>query len=234
MNYVAQLNAFDQWLEVNSLSPLAQLLWLRMTMLGNRAGWPEWVQVDNRRLMAMTGMAHEKNFTVVRDKLIEAGLVEFRKGHKGSPNKYKMLPLYSDLPVYPPVKTPVKEPVYPPVKTPAIYKPNETKPNVITPLPPDELSIFSDELKSAVEDWFAYKAEKRQPYRPTGRRNLLAEITNNAAKHGDASVADVIRQSMSSNYQGIVWDRLKSGKPSAGSEAVDNSWMKDYVGGGSG
>ncbi len=71
--------------------------------------------------------------------------------------------------------------------------------------------LFSGELLSAVESWLRYKQEKRQKYKPEGLRNLLSEIRNNAEKYGDGAVAEVIRVSMASGYQGIVFDRLARG-----------------------
>ena len=71
--------------------------------------------------------------------------------------------------------------------------------------------LFSGELLSAVESWLRYKQEKRQKYKPEGLRNLLSEIRNNAEKYGDGAVAEVIRVSMASGYQGIVFDRLGRG-----------------------
>ena len=77
------------------------------------------------------------------------------------------------------------------------------------PLPP-----MGEQLRPAVEEWLAYKAEKRQAYKPAGRKALLSQIRNQVAKHGESAVVSVIQQSMSANYQGIVWDRLTlGGKP---------------------
>lgn len=94
MNYIAQLNAFDKWLEENYLPARSQLLWYRLSALNNRFGWVEWMQVDNLKLMALIGVGREQTIIDVRDKLIESGLVLFQKGKKGRPSKYKMLPIY--------------------------------------------------------------------------------------------------------------------------------------------
>lgn len=83
----------------------------------------------------------------------------------------------------------------------------------------DELKNFSEELRRAVQDWLAYKEEKRQPYKPTGRKALLAEIQNKAAVYGEDAVKTLIRESMSANYQGIVWDKLGK-KTAAAPDAV--------------
>lgn len=74
---------------------------------------------------------------------------------------------------------------------------------------------FAPDLESAVNDWLKYKAERRESYKPTGLKSLLTQIQNNAAEYGDSAVADVVRQSMGSNYQGIVYDRLKRSAPKA-------------------
>lgn len=76
--------------------------------------------------------------------------------------------------------------------------------------PPDDLSVFTGDLRSTVQDWFSYKAEKRSKYTPTGRKSLITEIKNNVSKYGQAAVIEVIKQSMGSNYQGITWDKLKA------------------------
>lgn len=71
---------------------------------------------------------------------------------------------------------------------------------------------FSGELLSAVTSWLKYKQEKRQSYKEEGLRNLVSQIRNNAEKYGESAVAEVIRTSMASGYQGIVFDRLGKNK----------------------
>ncbi len=79
----------------------------------------------------------------------------------------------------------------------------------IPPLSPLEEFNFSPLLTEKIQDWLTYKEERKQKYKPTGLKSLLTQISNNAAKFGDAAVAEVITSSMASNYQGIVFDRLK-------------------------
>lgn len=91
MNYIAEINAFEQWLESNHLSANAQLLWYKLMQRFNKAGWQEWIQVDNLRLMAALQTSSEKTFIKCRDDLVKAGLIEFQRGKKGCPNKYKII-----------------------------------------------------------------------------------------------------------------------------------------------
>lgn len=94
MNYLAELNAFHRWLETHHLPVPSQLLWFKLMDLCNRCGWAEWMLVDNCRLRMMTGLSSEKSAIKARDDLVSAGIIEFRKGKKGSPNKYKLLPFH--------------------------------------------------------------------------------------------------------------------------------------------
>ena len=70
---------------------------------------------------------------------------------------------------------------------------------------------FGQELEQAMKEWFKYKIEKRQGYGETGFRTLLTQVRNKVASHGEAAVVEVIRISMSNNWQGIIWDRIGSG-----------------------
>ena len=93
MDYLREIVAFERWTETNHLPASSQLLWYKLMSLCNRAGWPEWVTVDNLRLMAMTGSGSKNTFLLSRDRLVEAGLLEIRRGKKGSPNRYRILSL---------------------------------------------------------------------------------------------------------------------------------------------
>lgn len=90
MTYIDLINAFERWLETNYLPISSQLLWYKLISLFNKCGWSEWVTVDNQRLMSIMQIKNEKTFIKCRDNLIEAGLFEYRKGKKGSPNQYKI------------------------------------------------------------------------------------------------------------------------------------------------
>lgn len=90
MDYENLTKAFEQWLETNYLPNTAQLLWYKMIVLFNKAGWCEWISVDNQRLMVKMQIKREATFIEIRNKLIENKLFEFKKGKKGQPNKYKI------------------------------------------------------------------------------------------------------------------------------------------------
>ncbi len=74
---------------------------------------------------------------------------------------------------------------------------------------------FDPALESAVLSWLRYKSERGEMYKPTGLQTLLTRIENKASAFGAAAVVDIIEQSMSANWQGIVWDKLKKSAPAA-------------------
>jgi len=91
MDYLREINSFERWLETNDLPPLSQLLWYRLMALCNRAGWPEWMAVDDQRLMGLIQSRRETVFAPVRDSLVEAGFLLVERGKKGRPSRYKMV-----------------------------------------------------------------------------------------------------------------------------------------------
>lgn len=91
MSYIDEINAFERWCEGNHLPAPAQLLWYKLMNVNNRCGWADWFSVDNRRLMMMIDTNSNTTAIRARDRLIEAGLLEYRKGKKGSPGKYHLV-----------------------------------------------------------------------------------------------------------------------------------------------
>lgn len=96
MNYIKQDLAFEEWCENDYLPIFSQMIWRKLFKRFNRCGWCEWVTVDNLTLMAETQIKSEATFITYRDKLIEKGFIEYKKGGKMSPNQYKMVQLYED------------------------------------------------------------------------------------------------------------------------------------------
>lgn len=83
MNYIAQLNAFEQWLETHDeefdIGMTEQLLWYKLMGICNRCDWKEWFTVSLTRL---EGLMRCSRPTVIkaRNKLEKAGLIEVIPG----------------------------------------------------------------------------------------------------------------------------------------------------------
>lgn len=72
---------------------------------------------------------------------------------------------------------------------------------------------FSDEMKAELEKWLQYKKERRELYKPTGLKSFLSGVENRLKEYAEEDVIALIEDCMSSNWQGIIWDRLKRKKP---------------------
>lgn len=108
-----------------------------------------------------------------------------------------------------PQKEPVKREDPPQAQQPPANPPKKE----VRRTPAPDLSGLSPALRGAVESWIRYKSEKNQAYKPEGLRALISEIRHNAEKYGDQAVVDLISKCMSSNWQGIIFDRLAKSQP---------------------
>lgn len=68
---------------------------------------------------------------------------------------------------------------------------------------------ISEVLEDKIREWLTYKAERKEAYKETGLKSLIAQIKNNATQYGDMAVCDLISECMASNWKGIIFDRLK-------------------------
>lgn len=210
MTYLDWLNDFNRWLENNNLAANSQLMYFKLLHIFNRLGWPETIQVDNLRMMFLIGAESKGTVIRARDKLIEAGFVEVQSGKKGSPNCYRLKKRSQNM------TTSATTNVTESVTTNATHNKMVRQKTVIPLYPPQGETGFGDDLQAAFESWIAYKTEKRQAYKPIGLKTLVGQVQRNSQEYGEAAVANLIRDCMASNWQGIIWERLRqipAGKP---------------------
>uniref|UniRef100_A0A7C5Z933 DnaD domain protein n=1 Tax=Caldicellulosiruptor owensensis TaxID=55205 RepID=A0A7C5Z933_9FIRM len=93
MSILEEIEAFESWLETNSLSPLAQLLWYKLASIKNRLTKTEWFSISNQELMTKTCILSEHTLIEARNELKRAGLIDFVSGKKGQPTLYKLNPI---------------------------------------------------------------------------------------------------------------------------------------------
>ena len=87
----------------------------------------------------------------------------------------------------------------------------ETTHTIFKRLLPDY--IIPERLQEKMEEWIAYKTERKEPYKEQGMKSLLRQIENNQLTYGEKAVCDLIDECMASGWKGIIFDRLKQ-KPS--------------------
>jgi len=90
MNYITEINAFERWCEIYYLPSLSQLLWYKLMSVFNKSGWSEYLELSNISVMAMIQTGREATMIQARNDLVEAGLIRYEQGKKGSPGRYWM------------------------------------------------------------------------------------------------------------------------------------------------
>ena len=88
---------------------------------------------------------------------------------------------------------------------------------------------ISKYLFDVVYDWIEYKKEGGFIYKETGLKNLIRQISESADKYGDKAVAAVIKESIASGYQGIVFDKLtKTKREASHANNFNNFLQREY------
>ena len=70
---------------------------------------------------------------------------------------------------------------------------------------------FSDPMFAKLSEWMRYKAESHKfVYEEMGAKSLFSQIKKYIDSCGEYAVMELIDESMSSGWKGIIWDKLNS------------------------
>ena len=64
-------------------------------------------------------------------------------------------------------------------------------------------------LRGKIEEWLKYKWERKEYYRETGFKSLLARIESATSQYGVEEVINLIDDCMANNYKGIIFEKLE-------------------------
>lgn len=86
VNFITEITGFYRYIQTRQLSSNAQLLWFVLFCLWNAAGFPDWLQVDMKRMALMIQANSRSTAERARNELIAAGLlISSRGAESGSP-----------------------------------------------------------------------------------------------------------------------------------------------------
>ena len=86
----------------------------------------------------------------------------------------------------------------------------------------EEDRLFTPVYETVLK-WMQYKDEIKKPYKSKiGMKSFITQVENNLQKYGVAAVVDCIELSMSNNWQGVAWDRIKNARKPSGGTDWDN------------
>ncbi|BER92714.1 hypothetical protein [Atrimonas thermophila] len=95
MKYIDEINAFQDWAEVNSCSPSARLLWFALFHVNNRGGWMVEFTVPLSKLEALTGLSRSQ-ICNARNELAQRGLLYWRRNGGRASATYILIPFTDD------------------------------------------------------------------------------------------------------------------------------------------
>ena len=98
MDYIRQINAFENLNEYNEIGPGAQLLWYKLMRVANLSGWQNELSISNTRLQSMTKTS-EKTLINNRNQLIQTGLLQYKKRGRTKAGIYILTDLTGKFPV---------------------------------------------------------------------------------------------------------------------------------------
>lgn len=84
------------------------------------------------------------------------------------------------------------------------------------------ISDIPDHVRGLLEEWLTYKGQNKQGYSEQGLKMLVKRFLNNVSLYGLDAVREVVENSMSNEYKGITWDRLKAPR---GNSNSNSNWF---------
>ncbi len=232
MSYIDLLNAFDSWLETNYLSATAQLLWYRLMAIFNRCGWSEWVTVDNQRIMMLIQCSSEHTVIDTRNRLIQAGLIEYVKGKKGCPGKYRVGNFTAKNAVHSAVHSAVNTAVYSAVHSAALIR-DKSKIKSKNSIPlynppkgkPDIFSAYAGEdtaLLDALREFEQMRKKKRKPMTERAKELLCAQLDKLSDNAGER--ISILNRSIENAWTGVY--ALKDDKKAQNGFDTSNPFLE--------
>lgn len=96
MNYIKELKAFKDWLLLNELPTSAIALWHTLMAINNMTGWKSTFNAPNPLVQQLTALS-KQGLVEARKKLLDNGLIEYKKGQKNKAPVYKMISLVNSV-----------------------------------------------------------------------------------------------------------------------------------------
>ena len=95
MDYIKELEAFDDWLDVNPISSHARALWFGLMQIDCRAGWVTEFTTSILLIRTKTSMS-KKSIIMARDELQQWGRIAWRPGVNDKFAVYQIFGLLSE------------------------------------------------------------------------------------------------------------------------------------------
>ena len=75
--------------------------------------------------------------------------------------------------------------------------------------PISPLNDLTPRVREQMERWLQYKKERKEAYKPVGLQSVVSQVRKKVDEFGEDAVIDVIELSMSNQWRGIIWEKIK-------------------------
>ena len=222
MNYIAEIKAFMDLVQVKSLSTGQIALWYALMYINNKCAWAEWFTVPNITLELNTGLSRQ-GINKCRNALKQCGIIDFiSNGTKAA--SYKLITIANSVQdsvqssvqvgVQDSVQNSVQDSVQSSVQNSSAlnkHKLNKTKHNKPPISPLDVFAQVEDEtLRKALYDFAAMRKAIKKPLTERAKELLLGKLRELAQDTGEQ--VKILDQSIMHNWQGVfeLKDKPKS------------------------
>lgn len=202
MNYIAEIKAFMDLVQVKSMSTGQIALWYALMYINNKCAWAEWFTVPNITLEINTGLSRQ-GITKCRNALKQCGIIDFTSnGTKAA--SYKLITMSNSVQAG--VQDSIQGSVQSSVQDSSAlnkHKRNKTKQNKPPVSPPlDVFAQVEDEtLRKALYDFAAMRKAIKKPLTERAKELLLGKLRELAQDVGEQ--VQILNQSIMHNWQGV-------------------------------
>lgn len=90
---------------------------------------------------------------------------------------------------------------------------------------------MGDNLKESVKNWIRYKKERGELPAPTETKQLFEQIKKYSVQYSEDSVSDIISESISRGFKGIIFDALfkRQNQNNGDSNVQSNRYIDPYA-----
>lgn len=216
MNYLNELRAFYDWIETHSLTSSDIALWHALMAIANKTGWRDDFSASVSVLGTKAGL-NKKAVERSRNRLVQEGLVKWKKRSGNQSAAYTMISLWDKLRVeYDPQNVPQPVPQSVPQDDPQpvpqsvpINKQDKTKHGKKrdTNVSPKKSGVFEayagddEDLLAALKSFEAMRRQSKKPMTDRARGLLLTELDKLAGDN--ATKTALLDQSVLHGWLGV-------------------------------
>lgn len=230
MNYITEILAFNDLMEINPLSTGQIALWYALMYINNKRSWAEWFTVPMSTLELRTGLSRKAIYNA-RNVLKQRGMLEFSENGTSKASRYKLNSLSKNT--YLTTQDTTYPTTYPATQdtthlTTPLNKQNKNKTKQKKDISNDiskENDPFSEyagedtEMLKALRDYEAMRKEKKDPLSSRAKELALSKLEKLADTR--AEKIEVLEQSVLCGWKGLF--ELKGGvKGGAGKDTGGN------------